>query len=455
MTGMTINSVQKRIRPVRVLPLGFLLIILAGTALLMLPAASADGKPLSFLEALFTATSASCVTGLVVVDTGTFFSPFGQAVLLGLIQLGGLGFMAVATMLFVSLGKRISLRERMTIAESLGENRLQGVVRLGSSAVLVTLAIEIVGAALLSIRFIPMFGLRRGLWYAVFHSVSAFCNAGFDLLGNGQSFTAFSGDALVNFTLMALIVLGGLGFSVLLCIRRERRWRRLTLHAKIVLAGTGLLIVGGAVLIFITEYANPNTLGAMPLPEKCLASLFQSVTLRTAGFNSIDQLGMRDATKLISIFLMLVGGAPAGTAGGLKITTFAMMLLTLRAQVYGREDTEVFGRRIPRAMIRRALCILTIGLFAVVISVTGISLFEEATAAGELGFLNQMYEAVSALCTVGVTTGVTAASGMGTRILLICMMYIGRVGMLTLALAMTGGKTEALIRYPEEEILIG
>lgn len=450
------------IRPIRVLPLGFSAVILVGTLLLTLPVASAAGEALPFWDALFTATSATCVTGLVVVDTGTFFSPFGQAVILCLIQLGGLGFMTLAAILFMLLGRRISLKERMTLAESLGENRLQGIVKLGRNAVLLTLFCELAGAALLTVRFVPRFGFGKGLWYAVFHAVSAFCNAGFDLLGNYQSLTGYVGDPLINLTIMGLIVTGGLGFAVLLDIGRGaskhghvRRFAHLRLHTKLVLTGTALLLIGGAALILLFEWDNPPTLGALPAGERVLASVFQSVTLRTAGFNSIDQLALRDASKFAGIVLMMAGGAPTGTAGGLKITTFAVMLLTVRAQARGRRDVTAFGRRFSSEMVRRALCILTIGIAVLCVSVTAISLMELSSPAGAFGFLNELYEATSALCTVGVSVGVTQACGFGSRICLIAMMFMGRVGLLTLALSLTGGQSEAPLRYPEEDILIG
>lgn len=443
---------KKSSSPVRVLPIGFAVMIALGTLLLMLPAASKEGAGLPFLSALFTATSASCVTGLVVVDTGAYFSTFGQLVILLLIQLGGLGFMAAASILFVLIGKRISLSERLALAESFGETQLQGIVRLAVSAVAVTFACELLGAALLCIRFIPAYGAGRGVYYAIFHAVSAFCNAGFDLLGGYTSFTGYAGDPLVCGVLMALIVTGSLGFAVILNAGRKRRFKRLRLHSKIVLCATAVLLLGGALLILLFEYRNPATLGALPFSQKLLASLFQSVTFRTAGFNTIDQTALRDATKLLGCVLMLVGGAPAGTAGGLKLTTFITLLCAVRAQLHGRRDVELFCRRISETTVRRALCILTIGLLLATAGVMGVSLLEDGSG---FSFLDQAYEVISALCTVGVSVGVTGAACSGTRVLLILLMFAGRVGMLTIALSLTAQRDDEGVRLPEEEILLG
>ena len=444
-----------KFRPIHVLPLSFAVMIAIGTALLMLPVSSVDKSGLSLTSALFTATSASCVTGLVVADTGTYFSTFGQVVILILIQLGGLGFMTAASILFVLIGRRISLRERLVLAEAFGENRLQGIVRLAVSAVAVTFACELTGAALLSLRFIPQYGLGRGIYYGIFHAVSAFCNAGFDLLGGYRSFTAYAGDPLVCGVLMALVVIGSLGFTVILDAARCKRFAKLHLHSKIVFVSTILLLLGGAALIMLFEYRNPATLKNLPFGSKLLAALFQSVTFRTAGFNTIDQYALRDATKILGCALMLAGGAPAGTAGGLKITTLAVLFCTVRSQLHGRRDTEMFHRRVPADVVRRSLCIVVIGFLLFICGVIGVSFIEDAAAGGQLGFLNQAYEVISALCTVGLSVGLTGAARVGTRLLLIILMFSGRVGMLTMALSMTSQKDEGGIRLPEEDVLVG
>ena len=445
------------LKPINVLPLGFIVVILTGTLLLMLPFARKSGPSLSFIDALFTATSATCVTGLVVVDTGTFFSTFGQVVILLLIQLGGLGLMTMSMILFTFTGRKISLHDRMSMAEGLGESRLQGVVRLARGALLVTGIFELTGAVLLSFRFIPQYGPVKGLWFSVFHSVSAFCNAGFDLIGGYRSFTGYSHDPYMMFVLMALIIGGGLGFAVILNMRHTRDIRRLRLHSKLVLSGTVLLIVLGTLAFFWIEYDNPNTIGNMSLFDKILNSMFQSVTLRTAGFNTIDQLTLHDASKGVGIMLMLVGGGPAGTAGGLKITTVLTLLLAARAYIRGQFETEAFGRTIPLEQVRRALTLTLLGVLFLFSMATMLSFSEQDMPAGSLGLLNQLYESTSAFCTVGVSTGVTLATTHVTRVILILLMYAGRVGLLTVAMSLveSTSKKEPVLHYPQEDILIG
>jgi trk system potassium uptake protein TrkH len=362
----------------------------------------------------------------------------------------------MATILFSLTGRKISLHDRMTMAEGLGENRLQGIVRLSRAALLVTAIFELAGTALLAVRFVPLYGTARGLWYALFHSISAFCNAGFDLIGGYRSFTGYSADPYILFALMTLIVCGGLGFSVLLNVRRERRFKRMRLHTKIVLVGTLVLIVAGTLCFMLIEYDNPATIGNMPFFQKLLNALFQSVTLRTAGFNTIDQVSLRDASKGVSVLFMLIGAGPAGTAGGLKITTIFTLVLAVRAYLRGRFDTVVFGRTIPLEQVRRALTLFFIGLVFVIGMTIAVSTVEQHQAAGSLGIMNQLFEATSAFCTVGVSSGVTAASSILSRILIICLMFTGRVGLLTVAMSLVeGGVKETVLHYPTEDILIG
>lgn len=444
------------IRPINVLPLGFVAIILTGALLLMLPVSSKDGSSLPFLSAVFTATSASCVTGLVVVDTGTYFSLFGQFVVLLLIQLGGLGIMTISMVLFSLTGRKISLHDRLSMAEGLGESRLQGIVRLTRGALLVTGVIETIGAVLLSFRFIPQYGVGRGIWYSVFHSVSAFCNAGFDLIGGYRSMMPYSGDPLVMLTIMGLIVCGGLGFGVILNVLNAKKFKTLRLHSKMVLTGTLFLILFGTLCFLLIEYDNADTIGGMPFLQKVLNCAFQSVTLRTAGFNTVDQLTLHDASKGIGILFMLIGGGPAGTAGGLKVTTVFTLLLAVRAYMRGRFDTIVFGRTISLDQVRRALTIFLVGVLFLGGLTLLLSITEQNDPAGNLGLLNQLYDATSAFCTVGVTTGVTAASGSLSRVILILLMYAGRVGLITVAMSLIEGTAkEAVLHYPQEEILIG
>ena len=443
------------VRPIRVLPLGFFCIIVIGALLLMTPYASASRERLPLVDALFTATSATCVTGLIVVDTGTYFSLFGQIVLLVLIQFGGLGFMTMATLLYGMTGQRVSLHDRMSMAEGLGENRLQGVVSLCRHAVKITFLCEGVGALVLATRFVPQYGPVRGLWYGLFHSVSAFCNAGFDLIGGYRSLTGYAGDPLMLATVMALIVIGGLGFAVIMDIRRRPRhgFRGLRLHSKLVLVASGLLLALGAAAFFGLEYGNEKTLGALPLWQKGLNALFQSVTLRTAGFNTVDQAALSEASKGVGVLLMLCGGAPAGTAGGLKVTTVLTLMMTVRAYLHGRSDTVVFGRTIPLTQVRRALTLFVCGTGFLFIGTVLLSVFE----GGALGIWDILYEATSAFSTVGISVGVSGAAGAASRLLLALMMYVGRVGLLTLAMSLTEGglRSAAVLHYPTEEIMIG
>ena len=444
------RAAKRGFKPIRVLPIGYLTIIIIGALLLMLPAASLEA-PLSAFEALFTSVSASCVTGLIVVDTGTRFTLFGQIVIISLIQLGGLGFMTLATLLFGAAGRRISLRNRMTAAEALGEDGLSDMVDLCARAAKYTFAIEGAGALLLSFRFVGEMGFIKGVWYSVFHSISAFCNAGFDLIGGYRSLVPYYDDPLVCLTVSALVIAGGLGFVVLSELRSKRQPCGLSLHTKIVLTASAAALLLGFVLTLALEWSNPKTLGPMGFFEKLLSALFQSVTLRTAGFNTIDQAGLTDASKLISSVLMLIGGAPAGTAGGIKVTTVAVLILTVRAFLHGQRDTEAFGRRLSEAAIRRALVLSFIGMAAAIVSTGALSLLE----GGAFSLVDCLYECTSALGTVGLSNGFTGLCTAASRVILMILMFTGRAGILTLALAV-GGKTEAqCVRYPEGGVMIG
>ncbi|MEA5026699.1 MAG: TrkH family potassium uptake protein [Erysipelotrichaceae bacterium] len=449
-----LRHIREVIKPTQILAIGFFTVILTGALLLMLPISTNSGH-LSFLDAFFTATSATCVTGLVVVDTGTYFTFFGQVIIILLIQLGGLGFMTVATFLFIASGKRISLKERMTMAESLGESQLQGVLKLALNILKVTFLVEFLGALLLAIRFIPTYGTATGIWYSVFHSISAFCNAGFDLIGRYMSFTGYVSDPLLSLTIMALIIIGGLGFGVVMELFRKKNLRNLRVHSKIILTMTVVLILGGTVLFLLFEYSNPLTLGKLPFWDKVLAASFQSVTTRTAGFNSIDQLAMHDSSKLLSVMLMFIGGSPAGTAGGIKTSTIAVLFLITKALIKNRSDVEAYGKRLGNSILRKALAIFLIGLTALIVAVIIISINEQNTLVGQSGFLNQLFEAVSAIGTVGLSTGITGNASDLTLIVLCILMFMGRVGLLTIAFAFGSKSEESYLKYPEEDILVG
>lgn len=447
---------RRAIRPERVLAGGFLVLILVGAALLALPFASASGQSIGLFDSLFTATSAVCVTGLVAVDTGTALSLFGQVTLLVLIQLGGLGFMIFATLIMMALGRRITLRERMVIRESMSATDLSGLLRLTLWYGAMALVIEGAGAVLLALRLVPLYGWKKGLYYAVFHAVSAFCNAGFDLFGHYSSLTAFAGDPLILLTIALLIILGGLGFSVILeVIRHHRGGRRLSLHTKVVLTATAGLLLVGTLFFALTEWHNPLTLAkddAAPA-QRLLNAFFQSVTMRTAGFNSVDLAEMKESSKLMAVLLMFIGASPASTGGGVKTTTMSVLLLILISVIRGDEHVNVFGKRLPTGLMRRALAILFIDLMILLGCTMLLTLAENEG----LPFLDLLFESASALATVGVSAVGTPKLSFLSRLTLIPVMYFGRVGPLTLALALAHKQsdTQNRIKYPEENIMIG
>lgn len=437
-----------------ILALGFLAVILLGTILLALPAAARNGRSIGLFDSLFTSTSAVCVTGLVAVDTGTTFSLFGQVVLLALIQVGGLGFMVFATMIMVALGRKISIRGRMLIRESMNGATLSDLGRLTWLYLLLSIAIETVGTILLSVRFVPLFGWKRGIWMALFHAVSAFCNAGFDLFGNYASLTAFSGDPLVLLTVAALIILGGLGFSVILeTLRSRQSFRNLSLHTRIVLLTTLALLLTGTVFFWLAERTNAETLAGYGEGEKILNAFFQSVTMRTAGFNSFDLSRFRDGSKLFSSVLMTIGASPASTGGGIKTTTFAALALLMLSVVRGENEVNVSRRRLPGDIIRRALAVAVLFLTTLVTGTLVITFIEN----GRFPLEDILFEASSAMGTVGVSAIGTPALQPASRAVLLPMMFLGRVGPLTLAaaLAKRQGKMRPASKYPEERIMIG
>ena len=437
-----------------ILALGFLAVILLGTVLLTLPAASRSGKGIGLFDSLFTATSAVCVTGLVAVDTGTTFSVFGQIVLLVLIQVGGLGFMVFATMIMVALGRKISIRGRMLIRESMNGASLSDLGRLTWLYLLLALAIETVGTVLLSIRLIPLLGWKHGIWMALFHAVSAFCNAGFDLFGNYASLTAFSGDPLVLLTVAVLIILGGLGFAVILeTLRNRQGFRSLTLHTRIVLLTTLGLVLTGTVFYWLAERSNAETLAGFGEGEKILNAFFQSVTMRTAGFNSFDLSRFRDGSKLFSSVLMMIGASPASTGGGIKTTTFAALVLLMLSVVRGENEVNVARRRLSADIARRALAVAVLFLTTLVTGTLIISFIEN----GRFPLADILFEASSAMGTVGVSAIGTPNLHPASRAVLLPMMFLGRVGPLTLAFAVAKrqGRIKSLSRHPEERIMIG
>jgi len=449
---------RRSAKPEQVLALGFLTAILIGGLLLSLPAAGAAGQSIGLLEGFFTATSCVCVTGLTLIDAGTELSLFGQLVMLGLIQLGGLGFMSFATVLMAALGRRISLRGRVLLRESMNQHTLSGMVRLSLIFFAMAVVIEVIGALLLMTRLIPLYGAKQGIWYSFFTAVSAFCNAGFDLFGNWQSLTHLQQEPVILLTLSVLIILGGLGFAVILeCLHTRMRWRSLSLHAKVVLLVTFSLLSLGALLTLVLEWTNAATLGAAHLTpaNRLINGFFQSVTLRTAGFASIDQASLTDSGKLLGCLFMFVGASSASTGGGIKTTTAALLLLTVWSVIRGRERISVFGREIPTDTVRRSVTIAFIGVMMVLISTCVISVIEQPKG---LPLIDLLYETVSAFSTTGLSSVNTPVLSPASHCLLMGLMYLGRVGPLTLALALASRLENSAanrVRYPEEKIMIG
>lgn len=448
---MQLKKFQFNLTYTRSIALSFLGIILAGSLLLMLPVASRTREVTPYINALFTATSATCVTGLVVYDTFTHWSLFGQLVILCLIQIGGLGFMTMMTLMSMVLGKTISLHERRLLMQSAGTLQIGGVVMLLRRIAYGTLLFEGAGTILLALRFCPKMGFFTGLYNAVFHAVSAFCNAGFDLMGRFQAYSSFTllhNDILVNITLMALIVLGGLGFIVwndILTLRQNIH--KYKLHSKIVLVITTFLIVIGAVLFFLFEYND--TLAGMPLYQKIMASLFGSISPRTAGFNTVPLDRMHDSTSLLTIILMFIGGSPGSTAGGIKTTTFAVLLVGTIASATQSKGITVFKRRLEDDVLRKASAVFTIYVTAVL----ACSLL--ICAMQDFGLKDVLFETVSAVATVGLTTGITPLLNGVSKILIAILMFGGRVGGLSLALALAEKRERVPIDRPVEKIMIG
>ena len=443
----------KNLSAAKVIALVFAAIILLGAVLLSLPAASRDGISCGFRPALFTATSATCVTGLVLYDTWSQWSGFGQVVIITLIQIGGLGFMSAATLFVFALRKRIGLKQRLVMAQALSVEDMDGIVRLQKTVLKGSFAIEGMGTLILFLRFLPEYGFRRALKWGVFHSVSAFCNAGFDIFGcltPGASLMEFQSDPVVLLTLGALVVLGGLGFLVWQEIAEHRSFRKFSVYTKLVLLTTLGLILTGWLLICLLEWNNPGTLGPMSVGDKLLNGLFQSVTLRTAGFAAIDQALLTEGGKAASIAIMIIGGSSGSTAGGLKTVTFVVLVLFLWARARGRSTVCVFKRTIPQSQVLDAM---TIAFIMILLAVAG-GIFISATS--PIGFTDAMYETVSAIATVGLTAGATGQLSIPAQVLIIVYMYFGRVGVLTISMGfLAGDRAEERFRYAQTNLLIG
>lgn len=436
----------------KIVVLSFTAMILLGAGLLALPAASRSGQSAGFLPALFTATSATCVTGLVLFDTFTQWSGFGQIVILLLIQLGGLGFMSVVSVYFFALRKKVGLKQRIVMAQALSLDDMQGVVRLERHVLLGTFLIEGTGAGILFLRLAPRFGLWNGLKWGIFHAVSAFCNAGFDLFGcltPGASLMEFGTDPVILLTLSVLIILGGLGFFVWEDVAQKRRFREFSIYTKLVLTITLAALLSGWFAICALEWRNPATLGKMSVPQKLLAGWFQSVTLRTAGFAGFDQAGLTEPGKAVSILIMLIGGSSGSTAGGLKTVTVGVLMLAMAARLRGRRYVTAYKRTIPDDQVGDALTLTLVMTFLCFVGGIVLSAFG-------VPFLDALFETTSALATVGLSAGVTPGLNGLCQLLLIFFMFFGRVGVMTISLAFfSANRAEGRYQYAKTKLLIG
>jgi trk system potassium uptake protein TrkH len=447
-----IKTRLRKISSLKIILFGFALIILVGTILLMLPISAKDGSATGFTDALFTATSATCVTGLIRFDTFTYWTTFGQIVIISMIQVGGIGFMTVAIMLMMVTGHKIGLNSRFTMQNSISAPQVGGMVKIARFILVGTFSIEIVGAVLLSRIFIPRYGVGKGIYYSIFHSISAFCNAGFDLMGGEEKFSSLTGmgsNWYLNIVIMLLIIVGGLGFFVWKDVLDTRfRFKKMRLHTKIVIVTTTVLIVLGTVVIFWLEWGEKGTTGKT-ISDQVLGALFQSVTTRTAGFNTIDLTKMTDGSIFFMVGLMLIGGSPGSTAGGMKTTTFAALSISIVSIFRRKKSEEAFGRRMEEDILRSAACVFMIYLFLTSASAMLISKIEGVS------LLTALFESASALGTVGLTLGITPEVGIVSKLLLAALMFIGRVGSITILMAFSSERKMVASKLPLEKVQIG
>ena len=438
-----------RLKPTQVILLSFVFMITLGTLLLMLPVSTANGRGLSWIDALFVSTSASCVTGLTVVDLHNDLTFFGTIVMLLLIQIGGLGIMTLATLVVHTLGYRFRLKESLTIQESLNQGGRAGVVELIRRMIKYTLIIEGFFAAVLTIHFVPEFGLNA-VGYGIFHSVSAFCNAGFDLFGNYDSLCKRNDDYFLMACIGLLIVLGGIGFTVMADFVNRRSWRKFSLHTKIVVIMNAALIIVGTVLIFGVEYYNPDTVGNLSVPAQLANAAFMSISCRTAGFNSFDLAAAEQITQLIMIILMFIGASPLSTGGGIKSTTFYIILMSMWSVFRGKREIVFFGRRISHELRDQAFAIFTMGTIWVVTAGIILSMID-----GEVHELEEViFETVSGFGTVGMGIGITSEWDVWGKLILTLTMLAGRVGIMTFMVSLITQK-DSTIKYPPEDVMIG
>ena len=440
-----LKKTNNKFSPPIIVVISFFSLILVGTALLKLPFSTV--KTITWMDTLFTATSAVTVTGLTVVDTGTTFSVFGQTIIMILMQFGGLGLMTAAVFIFFIFKRRIGMQQRNVIRESLNQDSSGGIIRLVRYVLLFSLSIELIGFMILSIKWIPEFGIEKGLFYSLFHTVAAFNNAGFSLWPNNLS--NYVGDPIVNLTITSMFVLGGIGFTVLLDIWSKKKFKTLTLHSKVMICSTLIINISAIILIFVLEYSNAQTLGNLPLGDKMWAAYFQGLTPRTAGFNSIDIKALTLPSILMTLLLMFIGAGTASTSSGIKLTTFIILLLTPLAVLNGGEEVSMFGRRIKNSAIFRALTITMISFLLVFVATFVLSITENGS------FIDIIFEVVSAFGTVGLSTGMTAELTTIGRFVIMVIMFIGRIGPITVASILLAKKNKTLVRYPQEDIFVG
>ena len=440
---------RKKINAPRRIVLSFVAVILTGALLLMLPISSVKGEILPFIDALFTATSAACVTGLIVRETGEYFTLFGQVVIIALIQVGGLGIMTIIAIAVSRANKRINMRDSIMVSSSLGVESAEDTRYLARHLLGFVAGVEGLGAIILACCFVPQYGIK-GIWYGIFHSISAFCNAGFDLLATGNSLKEINGNYVVLITIALLIIIGGIGFLVAKDITIKKSLKKLTVYSKLVLVVTLSLIIGGAVAFLIFEHANAGTMGDLNWGEKILNSFFQSVTCRTAGFDSIGQSAMTEQSKLVSVLLMMAGGASGSTAGGIKVATLGIIVVAVITSLRSRSRHILWGREIGHEAVNAALVLLVLWFMLVMLASLAVS-FETSAS-----LIDSLFEVASAYGTVGLTSGVTAKAGTIVKILLIVYMFFGRVGLATISvLFVTHGKAADRIRYPRARVMIG
>lgn len=440
----------------RTICLGFLTVITIGTLLLLMPFSTSSGTWNDPIVALFTATSAVCVTGLSVVDPGTYFSFWGQIILVALVQIGGLGYMTTTTFLILLVGRRFDLRQKMAIQQSLDRTGMQDSAHVIRSIIAMTLIFEITGVFLLLPVFSPKYGLSHGLWLAIFHSINSWNNAGFSLFNN--SFIDYESSLLLNFTVTGLIILGGIGYQVIFEVHvwlRERLLKKperliFSLNFKVAISTTLILLLFGTIAFFFTEIRSPETFGTMSFGNKIMAAWFQSVTTRTAGFNTIDIGKMTETGLFITIALMFIGASPGGTGGGLKTTTFRVLTRSTKAILQGKEEVELYQRQVPMPLILKAIGVLVGSVTTVIISIILISITD-----AKVELIKILFEVVSAFATVGLSTGITATLSATSKLVLIVTMYVGRVGILLLMSAFLGDPRPSIIHYPEENLLVG